>query len=25
VTHSEVNAAYGQRIIKLKDGWVVEE
>jgi putative ABC transport system ATP-binding protein len=25
VTHSEVNAAYGGRIIKLKDGWVVEE
>ena len=25
VTHSEVNAAYGRRIIKLKDGWVVEE
>jgi ABC-type lipoprotein export system ATPase subunit len=25
VTHSEVNAAYGRRIIKLKDGWVVDE
>jgi ABC-type lipoprotein export system ATPase subunit len=25
VTHSEVNAGYGRRIIKLKDGWVVEE
>jgi putative ABC transport system ATP-binding protein len=25
VTHSEANAAYGRRIIKLKDGWVVEE
>lgn len=24
VTHSEVNAGYGQRVIKLKDGWVVE-
>jgi ABC-type lipoprotein export system ATPase subunit len=25
VTHSEVNAAYGRRIIKLKDGWIVDE
>ncbi|MBA3271822.1 MAG: ABC transporter ATP-binding protein [Acidobacteria bacterium] len=25
VTHSEVNAGYGRRVIKLKDGWVVEE
>ncbi|HUE87759.1 MAG TPA: ABC transporter ATP-binding protein [Vicinamibacterales bacterium] len=25
VTHSEVNAAYGRRIIKLKDGWVVDD
>jgi ABC-type lipoprotein export system ATPase subunit len=25
VTHSEVNASYGRRVIKLKDGWVVEE
>jgi ABC-type lipoprotein export system ATPase subunit len=25
VTHSEVNASYGRRIIKLKDGWIVEE
>ena len=25
VTHSETNAAYGRRIIKLKDGWVVDE
>lgn len=24
VTHSEVNAAYGRRIIKLRDGWVVD-
>jgi len=24
VTHSERNAAYGNRVIKLKDGWVVE-
>jgi ABC-type lipoprotein export system ATPase subunit len=25
VTHSEVNASYGRRIIKLQDGWVVAE
>ena len=25
VTHSEVNAAYGGRIIKLSDGWIVNE
>ena len=25
VTHSEANAAYGSRIIQLRDGWVVEE
>ena len=25
VTHSEVNAAYGSRIIKLSDGWIVNE
>lgn len=24
VTHSETNAAYGSRIIRLKDGWLVE-
>ena len=24
VTHSDVNAAYGSRIINLRDGWVVE-
>ena len=23
VTHSEANAAFGDRIINLKDGWVV--
>ena len=23
VTHSEANAAYGNRIINLKDGWMV--
>jgi ABC-type lipoprotein export system ATPase subunit len=25
VTHSETNAGYGDRIIRLRDGWVVEE
>src|SRR3712207_2976939 len=25
VTHSELNASYGRRIIKLKDGWIVDE
>ncbi len=25
VTHSERNAAYGNRIIQLKDGWVVSD
>jgi len=25
VTHSEKNAAYGKRIIRLRDGWVVNE
>jgi len=25
VTHSEANAAYGNRIIQLKDGWMVRE
>jgi ABC-type lipoprotein export system ATPase subunit len=25
VTHSETNAAYGHRIIKLKDGWMVKD
>ena len=24
VTHSDVNAAYGRRIVKLSDGWVVD-
>ena len=23
VTHSEVNASYGRRVIQLRDGWVV--
>ena len=25
VTHSETNAAFGNRIIQLKDGWIVED
>jgi ABC-type lipoprotein export system ATPase subunit len=25
VTHSEKNAAYGHRIVELKDGWLVNE
>ena len=25
VTHSETNAAYGNRIVNLKDGWIVDE
>ena len=25
VTHSDANAAYGSRIIRLRDGWVVDE
>jgi ABC-type lipoprotein export system ATPase subunit len=25
VTHSEENATYGQRVVTLKDGWVVED
>ena len=25
VSHSEANAAYGHRTIKLKDGWLVKE
>ena len=25
VTHSETNAAYGNRIVRLRDGWVVNE
>jgi ABC-type lipoprotein export system ATPase subunit len=24
VTHSETNAAYGNRIVNLLDGWIVE-
>jgi ABC-type lipoprotein export system ATPase subunit len=25
VTHSEANAAYGNRMINLHDGWIVDE
>jgi ABC-type lipoprotein export system ATPase subunit len=25
VTHSESNASFGNRIIQLKDGWIVED
>ncbi len=25
VTHSETNAAYGKRIVKLRDGWILED
>ncbi len=25
VTHSQVNAAYGRRVINLRDGWIVDE
>jgi ABC-type lipoprotein export system ATPase subunit len=25
VTHSEANAAYGHRIIKLADGWIAND
>ena len=25
VTHSESNAAYGDRVIQLRDGWIVDE
>jgi ABC-type lipoprotein export system ATPase subunit len=25
VTHSDVNAAYGSRIIQLRDGWIVDD
>ena len=24
VTHSEINAGYGSRVIQLKDGWIVD-
>jgi len=25
VTHSETNAAYGRRIVKMRDGWIVDD
>ena len=25
VTHSEVNASYGRRIVQLRDGWMAKE
>ena len=25
VTHSEVNAAYGNRVVQLEDGWIVND
>ena len=25
VTHSETNAAYGHRVVRLKDGWLVND
>jgi ABC-type lipoprotein export system ATPase subunit len=25
VTHSEENATYGNRVVQLKDGWVVRD
>jgi ABC-type lipoprotein export system ATPase subunit len=25
VTHSEENATYGNRIVRLRDGWIVDE
>jgi ABC-type lipoprotein export system ATPase subunit len=25
VTHSDTNAAYGDRVVRLRDGWIVEE
>ena len=25
VTHSETNASYGTRIIRLRDGWIVDD
>jgi len=23
VTHSETNAGYGRRVVKMRDGWIV--
>ena len=25
VTHSDVNASYGSRVIHLRDGWIVDD
>ena len=25
VTHSEANASYGTRVIRLRDGWIVDD
>jgi ABC-type lipoprotein export system ATPase subunit len=25
VTHSEENATYGNRIVRLRDGWIVDD
>jgi ABC-type lipoprotein export system ATPase subunit len=25
VTHSDVNASYGSRIVHLRDGWIVDD
>ena len=25
VTHSEANAAYGNRVVQLKDGWILDD
>ena len=25
VTHSEVNAGFGHRVVRLKDGWLVND
>jgi ABC-type lipoprotein export system ATPase subunit len=25
VTHSETNAGYGRRVVKMRDGWIVDD
>ena len=25
VTHSETNASYGNRVVRLRDGWMVDD
>jgi ABC-type lipoprotein export system ATPase subunit len=25
VTHSETNAGYGRRVVKIRDGWIVDD